>query len=82
VAAVTPPKAKDYVATGPIVVDVAAQLAESLELHLAKITVISPVVDPASDSIEVVAKLDGSPSGLRPGMTAQIHLPSPANHLP
>ncbi len=44
--------------------------------HLAKIVQISPVVDPASDSIDVLAKLEGKPAGLRPGMTANVRLSS------
>jgi RND family efflux transporter MFP subunit len=43
----------------------------------ARIVQISPLVDPASDSIDVLAKLTGKPDGLRPGMTADIHLTPP-----
>jgi RND family efflux transporter MFP subunit len=43
----------------------------------AKIVQVSPLVDPASDSIDVLAKLSGKPDGLRPGMTANIHLTPP-----
>jgi membrane fusion protein, multidrug efflux system len=42
--------------------------------HLAKVVQISPVVDPASDSIDVMAKLEGKPAELRPGMTASVRL--------
>jgi membrane fusion protein (multidrug efflux system) len=55
---------------------VSLAVAESSTIFGAHIASISPVVDPASDSIEVVAKVDGASSRLRPGMTAQIHLPN------
>jgi membrane fusion protein, multidrug efflux system len=42
--------------------------------HLAKVVQVSPVVDPASDSIDVMAKLEGKPAELRPGMTASVRL--------
>lgn len=44
--------------------------------HRAKITQVSPVVDPASDSIDVVAQIEGKPADLRPGMTASVRLQS------
>jgi RND family efflux transporter MFP subunit len=44
--------------------------------HSAKLVQISPVVDPASDSIDVEAKLEGKPADLHPGMTAHIRLAS------
>jgi multidrug efflux pump subunit AcrA (membrane-fusion protein) len=43
----------------------------------AKIVQVSPVVDPASGTIEVVAELLGPAGELRPGMTAQVTLPKP-----
>lgn len=43
-------------------------------LHQAKIVQISPVVDPASESFEVVAEIIGPASDLRPGMTANVRL--------
>ena len=42
--------------------------------HLARVVQISPVVDPASDSVDVMAKLEGRPAELRPGMTANVRL--------
>ena len=42
--------------------------------HPAKIIQVSPVVDPASGTIEVMAELSGKPLDLRPGMTAQVRL--------
>jgi membrane fusion protein (multidrug efflux system) len=42
--------------------------------HTAAVTQISPVVDPSSGTIEVVARLQGHAPDLRPGMLANIHL--------
>ena len=42
--------------------------------HPAKIIQVSPVVDPASGTIEVTAELSGKPVELRPGMTAQVRI--------
>ena len=44
------------------------------ELHDAKIISVSPVVDPASGTIEAVAEVVGSSGALRPGMTATVRL--------
>jgi membrane fusion protein (multidrug efflux system) len=44
------------------------------EKHAARVTMVSPVVDPSSGTIEVSAELLGAPGELRPGMTANIHL--------
>jgi membrane fusion protein (multidrug efflux system) len=43
--------------------------------HQARIVQVSPVVDPASGTIEVLAELTGSVQDLRPGMQADVHLP-------
>src|SRR5205085_4631974 len=43
--------------------------AEPEAEHRAKVVQVSPVVDPASDSIDVMAELEGKPADLRPGMT-------------
>lgn len=42
--------------------------------HKARVIQMSPVVDPASDTIEVLAELIGTVSDLRPGMQADVHL--------
>ena len=42
------------------------------ELHAAKIISVSPVVDPASGTIEAVAEVVGDSGALRPGMTATV----------
>jgi len=44
--------------------------------YSAKVIEISPVVDPASDTIDVLAELYGNTSGLRPGMRVDVHLPN------
>jgi RND family efflux transporter MFP subunit len=43
--------------------------------YQARIVEVSPVVDPASDTIEVLAQLYGETSGLRPGIRADLHFP-------
>jgi membrane fusion protein (multidrug efflux system) len=45
--------------------------------HTAAVTQISPVVDPSSGTIEVLARLQGQVSDLRPGMLTTIHLANP-----
>ena len=47
------------------------------EKHSAKIKEVSPVVDPSSGTIEVLAELLGDHGSLRPGMTANVRIPSP-----
>jgi RND family efflux transporter MFP subunit len=42
--------------------------------HIAAVTQISPVVDPSSGTIEVLARLQGQALDLRPGMLANIRL--------
>ncbi len=54
-------------------VTVTAAEAQSAS-HQAKIIQISPVVDPASDTIEVLAQLLGPAGDLRPGMSANVRL--------
>ena len=44
--------------------------------HAARIVQLSPVVDPASGTIEALAELTGSVADLRPGMQADVHLPA------
>jgi RND family efflux transporter MFP subunit len=45
--------------------------------HTAAITQISPVVDPSSGTIEIVARIQGQTPDLRPGMLANIRLTNP-----
>jgi len=42
------------------------------EKHAAKVTIVSPVVDPASGTIELQAQVSGEPKELRPGMTVNV----------
>jgi membrane fusion protein, multidrug efflux system len=44
------------------------------ETHMARVKEISPVVDPASGTFEVLVVLSGERGALRPGMTANVHL--------
>jgi RND family efflux transporter MFP subunit len=47
------------------------------EKHNARIKEVSPVVDPSSGTIEVLAELLGNRGNLRPGMTANVRILSP-----
>ncbi len=47
------------------------------EKHNARIKEVSPVVDPSSGTIEVLAELLGDHGNLRPGMTANVRILSP-----
>ena len=46
------------------------------EKHIAKVIEVSPVVDPSSGTIEVLAELSGPRGELRPGMSVVLHVPS------
>jgi membrane fusion protein (multidrug efflux system) len=48
-----------------------------LEKHRARVVAVSPVVDPASGTIEVQVELIGSTGRLRPGMTADVNVVFP-----
>ncbi len=43
----------------------------------AKVTLVSPVVDPSSATIEVQAQVQGPPGDLRPGMTVNVRVRNP-----
>jgi RND family efflux transporter MFP subunit len=58
----------------PVAVTVAD--SNSTQEHAARIVQVSPVVDPASGTIEALAELTGSVADLRPGMQADVHLPA------
>lgn len=47
------------------------------EKHTVKIMEISPVVDPSSGTIEILAELAGPAGNLRPGMTASVRIDNP-----
>ena len=46
------------------------------ENHNAKIVEVSPVVDPSSGTIEVLAEIIGASGSFRPGMTVAVHVAS------
>ncbi len=58
-------------------VSVASADAASADKHTAKIIDVSPVVDPSSGTIEVMAQIEGSAPDLRPGMLATIRIDLP-----
>ena len=47
------------------------------EKHTVKIMEISPVVDPSSGTIEILAELAGPAGNLHPGMTASVRIDNP-----
>lgn len=47
-----------------------------MEKHTARVLEVSPVVDPASGTIEVLADVTGGGTLIRPGMTATVHVPT------
>lgn len=49
----------------------------SQQEHHAKVLQVSPVVDPSSGTIEVLAEITGAAGDLRPGMTANVQIPNP-----
>jgi RND family efflux transporter MFP subunit len=54
-----------------------ASAADPAQLHAARITSVSPVVDPASGTLEVQAQVVGASAGLVPGMTVNIRVKQP-----
>jgi RND family efflux transporter MFP subunit len=59
---------------GAMVAVTPSDMPDGQRRYKAKVIEVSPVVDPASDTIEVLAQLSGDTSGLRPGMRADVHL--------
>lgn len=53
-----------------------SETADPTRHYRARVIEVSPVVDPASDTIEILAELSGDTTGLRPGMRADVHLPN------
>ena len=51
--------------------------ADGQQKHSAKVLQVSPVVDPSSGTIEVLAEVMGAAPDLRPGMTANVRVPIP-----
>lgn len=50
--------------------------APESQKHTARVLEVSPVVDPASGTIEVLADVTGGGTLIRPGMTATVHVPT------
>ncbi len=69
-----PSKFVNQVKAGQRVTITVADASPALE-RPAKVVQLSPVVDPASGTIEVLAELSGPVPDLRPGMQADVHLP-------
>jgi RND family efflux transporter MFP subunit len=59
------------------VVSVASADASPAVQHAAKVIDVSPVVDPSSGTIEILAQIEGTAPDLRPGMLATIRIELP-----
>ena len=57
--------------------EVSVAAADDQQAHTAKVLEVSPVVDPSSSTIEVLAEVVGAAPDLRPGMTASIGVKQP-----
>ena len=68
-----PEKFLGRIKTGTTLGVTPAEDLDSARHYRAKVIQVSPVVDPSSDTIEVLAELSGDTSGLRPGMRANVH---------
>lgn len=69
-----PEKYLGHIKTGAIIAVTSAEDG-SAKRYRARVIQVSPVVDPSSDTIEILAELSGDISGLRPGMRADVHFP-------
>lgn len=72
-----PEKFLGHVKSGTVMAVTPAQDVDSARRYRARVIQVSPVVDPSSDTIEVLAELFGDTSGLRPGVRANVHVPDP-----
>ena len=70
-----PEKFLGHIKSGSVIAVTPAEDLSSDRHYRAKVIEVSPVVDPASDTIEIMAELSGDTSGLRPGMRANVHVP-------
>jgi len=70
-----PEKFLGHIKSGSTMTVTPAEELSSNRQYRARIIQVSPVVDPSSDTIEILAELYGDTSGLRPGMRANVHLP-------
>lgn len=69
-----PEKFLGHVKSGTVMTVNPAEDFDSARRYRARVIQVSPVVDPSSDTIEVLAELFGDTSGLRPGMRANVHV--------
>jgi RND family efflux transporter MFP subunit len=69
-----PEKYLGRIKAGTLVLVTPAEEPGSERHYHAKVLQVSPVVDPASDTIEILAELVGDTADLRPGMRANLHL--------
>jgi RND family efflux transporter MFP subunit len=69
-----PEKFLGRIKAGTMVGITPAEESRSERHYRAKVIQVSPVVDPSSDTIEILAELYGDTAGLRPGMRADVHL--------
>jgi RND family efflux transporter MFP subunit len=70
-----PEKFLGHIKSGSTMTVTPAEELSSDRQYRARMIQVSPVVDPSSDTIEILAELYGDTSGLRPGMRANVHLP-------
>src|SRR5216684_6152048 len=71
-----PEKFLGHIKSGTMIALTPAEDLSSDRHYRAKVIQVSPVVDPSSDTIEILAELSGDTSGLRPGMRANVHVPN------
>lgn len=64
------------VRTGSLVAITSSESGDAPKKYRAKVIQVSPVVDPSSGTIEILAELNGETSGLKPGMRADVHFPT------
>jgi len=70
-----PERFLEHIKTGVALAVSPAEGTDATRRYHAKIIQVSPVVDPSSDTIEILAELSGDTAGLRPGMRADLHVP-------
>jgi membrane fusion protein (multidrug efflux system) len=71
-----PEKFMGRIKPGAALAVTSAEGGDSAKKYRATVIQVSPVVDPSSDTIEILAELNGDTSGLRPGMRADVHFPT------
>jgi len=70
-----PEKFLGHIKSGTMMAVTTAEDLSPDRRYRAKVIQVGPVVDPSSDTIEILAELSGDTSGLRPGMRANLHVP-------